>query len=69
MADPHAINVADLIKDTCSQNTRTAYYKPQYKSRVAPSLKPTPSSQNLSYYTEGRKSARDYYDQSNFNLG
>jgi len=58
MADPNAIDVADLIKDTCSQNRKPAYYKPQYKSRIQPPINPSASNQNLSYYTEGRSSKR-----------
>ena len=36
IADPNAIDVADLIRDTCSQNGKTPYYKPQFQSRARP---------------------------------
>lgn len=64
IADPQAIDIADLIRDTCSQNGNINYYKPQFKSRMQPYLQPSPSSQNLSYYTEGRRTGKKRYDPS-----
>ena len=36
ISNPHAMDITELIRDTCSQTSRPHYYKPQYRSRVLP---------------------------------
>jgi hypothetical protein len=76
MVDPNAVDLAELVRDTCFQASKPPYFRPSLRSpmvRERGYFPETPSShnlQNLSYYTEGpRRTYRGYFEEGQLNLG